>query len=308
MTPWNAKPYPSERNGSAGGLLVEPLLPRDRGSSQVGPPTRLICVRSSTRYGAATIISTSDVDRIGLRCHGRQMKHATVVPVIRSKDEALAPLFNEHQAAGFGLPAKCVLGYGGIALCELPDWIAIPSPLGCGNWTTPRQRRIPSTVSAGPVCGTQIVCGKSTRGCWLLPGPTDRSLSPGGDPQSPLRWTCKSTRNLANELTRQGHPISPRTVAALLHEGRLQLCRPTAPPPPPQKKDDTRGRRSPGSTTPSSATSTIRSLLWQRQQQPAISVDCKKEGESGRFLKNAGGEWRPTGQPAEVRGHDFKIR
>src|SRR5260370_40477594 len=39
-----------------------------------------------------------------------------------------------------------------------------------------------------------------------------------GDPSSPLRWTCKSTRNLAADLTRQGHPVGPRTVARLLHE------------------------------------------------------------------------------------------
>ena len=39
-----------------------------------------------------------------------------------------------------------------------------------------------------------------------------------GDPQSPLRWTCKSTRNLAEELNRQGHGVSYRTVAALLHD------------------------------------------------------------------------------------------
>ncbi len=115
----------------------------------------------------ATIISTSDVDRIGLRCHGRQMKHATVVPVIRSKYEALAPLFNEHQRRLWAASEARVLGYGGIALWrELPDWIAIPSPLGCGNWTTPRQR-IPSTVSAGPVRDANRV-RKSTRGCWLL--------------------------------------------------------------------------------------------------------------------------------------------
>ena len=44
-----------------------------------------------------------------------------------------------------------------------------------------------------------------------------------GDPMSPLRWTCKSTRHLAEELTRQKHPVGPRTVAALLHEAGYSL-------------------------------------------------------------------------------------
>jgi hypothetical protein len=44
-----------------------------------------------------------------------------------------------------------------------------------------------------------------------------------GDPQSPLRWTCKSTRRLAQELTRQGHPVGPRSVAALLKAAGYSL-------------------------------------------------------------------------------------
>ena len=44
-----------------------------------------------------------------------------------------------------------------------------------------------------------------------------------GDPESPLRWTCKSTRRLADELTRMGHPIGRETVAALLHEAGYSL-------------------------------------------------------------------------------------
>ena len=44
-----------------------------------------------------------------------------------------------------------------------------------------------------------------------------------GDPESPLRWTCKSTRRLAEELTQRNHPVGPRTVAALLHEAGYSL-------------------------------------------------------------------------------------
>ena len=63
----------------------------------------------------------------------------------------------------------------------------------------------------------------------LLPA-LERLVEPAtrGDPKSPLRWTCKSTTRLAEELTRQGHPVSPRTVAAVAARGRATACRATA--------------------------------------------------------------------------------
>ena len=115
-----------------------------------------------------------------------------------------------------------------------------------------------------------------------------------GDPQSPLRWTCKSVRRLAAELTRQGHRTSHRMVAALLQQWAT-ACRPIA-----------RRSRAPGTpiATPSSSTSPPASRRTLRQGQPAISVDTKKKELVGDF-KNAGREWRARGQPRPVRVHDF---
>jgi len=115
-----------------------------------------------------------------------------------------------------------------------------------------------------------------------------------GDPESPLRWTCKSTWTLAEELTRQGHPLSDRTVAALLYEAGYSL----------QANCKTReGRQHPDRNAQFEYINT-QARRFQRRRQPVISVDTKKKELVGDF-KNPGREWRPQGEPDEVRVHDF---
>ena len=115
-----------------------------------------------------------------------------------------------------------------------------------------------------------------------------------GDPQSPLRWTCKSTAQLAGELTRQGHPVSPRTVGRLLKAQGYSL----------QSNRKTKE----GSDHPDRnaqfehINATV--IAFQRQGQPVISVDTKKKEIVGKF-KNNGREWQPQGEPEEVLVHDF---
>src|SRR5215218_5892684 len=91
-----------------------------------------------------------------------------------------------------------------------------------------------------------------------------------GDPMSPLRWTCKSTRKLADELTMQGHPVSARTVAELLAGMGYSL--------------QATGHLGAG--------------------QPVVSVDTKKKEVVGN-LANKGREWQPKGAPVRVDVHDF---
>jgi transposase len=115
-----------------------------------------------------------------------------------------------------------------------------------------------------------------------------------GDPESPLRWTCKSVRRLAAELTRQGHRTSHRMVAALLPQlgYSLQANRKTI-----------EGTRHPNRNAQfEHINARVRAYL--RQGEPAISVDTKKKELVGNF-KNAGRDWRPRGQPERVRVHDF---
>lgn len=115
-----------------------------------------------------------------------------------------------------------------------------------------------------------------------------------GDPESPLRWTVKSTRRLAEELSRQEHPVSARTVASLLHQAGYSL----------QGNRKTReGTAHPDRNAQfEHINEQVKRFL--QAQQPAISVDTKKKELVGDF-KNGGKEWRPKGQPEEVRVHDF---
>lgn len=116
-----------------------------------------------------------------------------------------------------------------------------------------------------------------------------------GDPESPLRWTCKSTRRLAKELTDRQHPVSASTVAALLHEAGYSL----------QANRKTReGQQHPDRNAQFDyINKRVRS--FQKRQQPAVSVDTKKKELVGDF-KNGGREWRRKGEPEQVRVHDFQ--
>jgi hypothetical protein len=117
-----------------------------------------------------------------------------------------------------------------------------------------------------------------------------------GDPESPLRWTCKSVRQLAAQLNRRGHATSHRMVAEILHgmDYSLQANRKTLE----------------GSAHPDRdaqfhyISDKIRE--FQTHHQPVISVDTKKKELVGDF-KNNGRELRPKGDPEKVRVHDFVI-
>ena len=117
-----------------------------------------------------------------------------------------------------------------------------------------------------------------------------------GDPESPLRWTCKSVRNLAAELERQGHPTSHRMVAELLHKlgCRLQANRKTK-----------EGTNHPDRNAQFEKINRKVKRFWAHNQ-PAISVDTKKRELVGEF-KNNGRELRPAGDPEKVQVHDFLI-
>ncbi|MFI6651446.1 ISAzo13 family transposase [Streptomyces sp. NPDC050529] len=115
-----------------------------------------------------------------------------------------------------------------------------------------------------------------------------------GDPMSPLRWTTKSTRKLAAELTRQGHRVSADTVASLLREEGFSL--------------QANAKTIEGAQHPD-RDAQFRYLNEQARdhrdaRDPVISVDSKKKELIGHY-KNAGHEWQPAGEPVRVKTHDF---
>ena len=117
-----------------------------------------------------------------------------------------------------------------------------------------------------------------------------------GDPESPLRWTCKSVRRLAEELQRQGHVISYPVVAELLREQGYSLQ---------GNRKSQEGDSHPDRNAQfEHINRKVKRFLASRQ--PVISVDTKKKELVGNF-KNSGRELRPQGEPEKVRVHDFII-
>ena len=118
-----------------------------------------------------------------------------------------------------------------------------------------------------------------------------------GDPMSPLRWTTLLTRNLADELARQGHKVSAGTVGALLRQEGFSLQ---------GNSKAVEGKQHPDRDAQFG-------YIGEQAREhlaagnPVVSVDAKKKELVGEF-KNGGREWRPKGRPARVDAHDFPDR
>jgi transposase len=217
------------------------------------------------------------------------------VLAVRTKFEALAPIMDErvrrHWAAG---EAKAI-GWGGIAAVAQATGLSrttiqvgiaalqYPSALRDTADQRPRLRRL----GGGRKPLTQTDRRLQQDLAALLESTTR------GDPQSPLRWTCKSSRNLADELMRLGHEVSYQTVMRLLHEMGYSL--------------QANRKTSEGAAHPDRNAQfkyiTQKVQACQKHGQPVVSVDAKKRELVGDF-KQGGREWRPQGNPQKVRTHD----
>jgi hypothetical protein len=115
-----------------------------------------------------------------------------------------------------------------------------------------------------------------------------------GDPMSPLRWTCKSTGQLALALTKGGHPVSPDTVATMLHEAGYSL------------QANVKMREGEQHPDRDAQFRYLNDQVREFQDAglPVVSVDAKKKELVGEY-KNGGREWQPKGEPVAVKVHDF---
>ena len=118
-----------------------------------------------------------------------------------------------------------------------------------------------------------------------------------GDPESPLRWTCKSTRALAKELNNNGHSVSHVLVADILQDLGYSLQ---------SNKKSNEGIASHPDRNEQFEFINEKARQFIASGQPVISVDAKKKELVGPF-KNNGREWRPKGDPRKVNVHDFEI-
>jgi hypothetical protein len=203
---------------------------------------------------------------------------------------ALRPHLNERQRRLVLGAAARALGRGGIR--------SVASVTGAAESTVSRGVRALES-GAEPSARVRGVGAGRKRLRDGDPGLVDALLAlvepdQRGDPESPLRWTVKSTRSLAAELTRQGHRIGPDTVAALLKaEGfSLQGTSRTA-----------EGVRHPDRDAQFHYIN-AQVKQFRAAGQPAVSVDTKKKEVLGDYAV-AGREWHRAGQPVRVRAHDF---
>jgi transposase len=222
-----------------------------------------------------------------------------MLAALRDKNRVLASEMDERTRRLWAATEAAALGYGGIsAVAEATGMAMSTICIGMrelkegvreeGSESRSTDRRVRrSGAGRKPLNETDPRLLKALE---ALVEPTTR-----GDPMSPLRWTCKSTRNLAEELQRQGHSVSHETVAQMLHELDYSL----------QGNRKTRE----GSAHPDRNAQfehlNAKVREFQRHGQPVISVDGKKKELVGDF-KNGGREWRPQGDPIKVRTHDFQ--
>src|SRR5580693_3840047 len=215
---------------------------------------------------------------------------AEVQQSLATKFAALFPHLDERQRRLVAGAEARALGHGGIKV------VAAAAGMRAG------------TVSRGVA---ELESGQEPMGRARRPGggrkrlaDLDRGLRPAlvepdvrGDPESPLRWTTKSLRVLADELTAGGHRASADTVGDLLHEMGFSL--------------QGNAKTLEGSQNPD-RDAQFRYISEQAKDHqaagdPVVSVDTKKKELVGPF-KNGGREWQPKGEPEEVKVHDYRKR
>jgi len=223
------------------------------------------------------------------------MQDASTVEGIRQKYRALSGVMDERMRRQWAAAEAGAVGWGGVTAVSFATGLA-RNTIAAGAAELEYRRGHPQEPidvrircpGGGRKPLTQIDPGLQ-QALDALVDPVTR-----GHPESPLRWTCKSTRNLAEELGRQNHPVTDRTVAALLKQEGYSL--------------QANRKMQEGSSHPDRNAQfeyiNREVMACQKQRQPVVSVDTKKKELVGEF-KNAGQEWHPQGQPQTVKVHDF---
>lgn len=224
------------------------------------------------------------------------MPDEIVVQWVRDKYQPLKRALNERSRRLWAAAEARSMGRGGVA--------AVMAATGMSSATLSKSLKELEAEARGHVTlpddRVRRVGGGRKRARDQQPG-LSRALATlveptaRGDPEQSLRWTCKSTSKLAAELRKQGFQVGERTVAKELKEQEFSL----------QSNRKTREGTSHPDRNEQFTHINEQVMVFQRQEQPAISVDTKKKELVGDF-KNSGREWRPRGQPEEVRVHDFR--
>jgi hypothetical protein len=220
------------------------------------------------------------------------MADPALVESIRRKYLSIDPLLSERLRRLWAAAESREIGWGGTTAVALATGLS-QTTIGVGlkelqsppDLNASRERRPGGGRRAATANDQSLLTDLES-----LVDPVTR-----GDPQSPLRWTCKSTRKLAEQLEQQGHRVGYRTVATLLGEMGYSL----------QSNRKTREGASHPDRNAQFEHINDQVRRFQRRGQPVVSVDTKKKELVGDF-KNGGREYQPQGRPEEVRVHDFQ--
>ena len=212
---------------------------------------------------------------------------------IRGRFEKLAPFLDERMRRLVAASESVVIGFGGTSVVSRETGVSRRAIIQGIKELEQGPSETPTRVRRAGGGRKKTVDQDTT-----LQRDLERLVEPvtRGDPESPLRWTCKSVRKLSDELNRTGHQTSHRMVAELLHGlgYSLQANRKTLEGSSHEDRD----------AQFQHINEQVKQLLGRHQ--PVISVDTKKKELVGDF-KNTGKELRPKGDPEKVRVHDFVI-
>ncbi len=215
---------------------------------------------------------------------------STPAEALRQKFRASWPHLDERTRRIVAASEAVSLGYGGVSIASRACGLSRKA-IHKGMHELEERQPLVGRVRR-PGAGRKAITQSDPELVQTLEGLIDEQTR--GDPESALRWICKSTRAIAQELREQDHPISHMKVAQVLHDldYRLQSNRKTE-----EGADhpdrDAQFRH---------INRTVKRYL--RQGLPVISVDTKKKELVGNY-RNAGQQWRASGEPLHVQGHDF---
>lgn len=225
------------------------------------------------------------------------MRDPLIVESLRRKYQALGPTMDECLRRHWAAAEALELQWGGLS--------AVAEATGLSLTTIRRGVRelhAPPEVPVSPSSRRRIRHPGGGRKTLAALDPTllshlEMLVDPvtRGDPESPLRWTCKSTRNLADALNLQGHRISPGAVASMLKDCKYSL----------QANRKTREGLSHPDRNQQFEHINDRVYQFLTRGQPVVSMDTKKKELIGDF-KNCGREYQPEGCPEETGCHDFE--
>jgi hypothetical protein len=223
------------------------------------------------------------------------MRNASAIRQIKSKYRRLAAVMDERMRRQWAASEAEAYGWGGVS--------AVSSAIGMSRVTVEKGSAELAARAENPRAAVSTRIRRLGGGRKQLTEADpqlfvalEKLVDPmtRGDPMSPLRWTCLSTSQLAQALTQQGHALSPRSVGRLLNEAEYSLQG--------NRKTQEGGSHPDRNAQFEHINAAVKE--FQHRAQPVISVDAKKKELVGPF-KNGGREWRPQGEPEEVKVHDF---